>query len=46
MVFAALVTPTPDVLSMLFLAGPMLGLYFLAIGIGALRRRRPLEEKA
>jgi sec-independent protein translocase protein TatC len=38
--FAAMVTPTSDALSMLVLAVPMTGLYFGAIGVGALRRRR------
>ncbi len=46
LVAAAFITPTPDILSMLFLAGPMLGLYFLAIGIGALRWRRRREGTA
>ncbi len=40
LVFAALITPTPDVLSMLAMALPMCALYFLAIGIGALKRRK------
>jgi sec-independent protein translocase protein TatC len=38
-VFAAVMTPTPDALTMIVMALPMCGLYFLAIGIGALRRR-------
>jgi len=37
--FAAIATPTADALSMLVLAIPMTGLYFGAIGVGALRRR-------
>jgi sec-independent protein translocase protein TatC len=35
--FAAIVTPTSDALSMVVLAVPMTALYFGAIGIGALR---------
>jgi sec-independent protein translocase protein TatC len=44
--FAAVATPTSDVLSMLVLALPMTALYFGAIGIGAIRRRgrREAEE--
>lgn len=32
-VFAALITPTPDVVTMLYLFGPMFGLYLLGIAI-------------
>ncbi len=46
--FAALATPTPDVLSMFLLALPLLGLFVLAISISLLndrrrRRRNPAE---
>ena len=37
--FAALATPTPDVLSMFLLALPLLALFFVAIGISLLRDR-------
>ncbi len=43
--FAAIATPTSDALSMLVLALPMTGLYFGAIGIGALRRRARREAE-
>ncbi|WP_318011401.1 twin-arginine translocase subunit TatC [Actinotalea sp. M2MS4P-6] len=39
-VFAAIATPTGDALTMLTLTVPMVALYFLAIGIGALFDRR------
>lgn len=39
-VFGALASPTPDVVTMFVLAVPMLALYFLAVGIAALRERR------
>jgi len=38
--FAAVMTPTPDVLSMFVLALPICGLYFAAVGIGLLHDRR------
>ncbi|GAB2673272.1 twin-arginine translocase subunit TatC [Thalassiella azotivora] len=38
--FAAMATPTPDVLSMFVLALPLLGLFALAIGVAALNDRR------
>lgn len=38
-VFAAIMTPTPDAITMIVMAVPMCGLYFGAIGIGALKRR-------
>jgi len=41
--FAAIATPTSDALSMLVLALPMTALYFGAIGVGALRRRKRRE---
>ena len=39
-VFAAVMTPSPDPWSMLFLAFPMVGLFFGAVGIAALIDRR------
>lgn len=38
-VAAAILTPTPDAVTMLFMAVPMVGLYFGAIGLGLLRER-------
>lgn len=38
-VFAAVMTPTPDALTMALMAVPMCALYFAAIGVGAMRRR-------
>lgn len=46
LVFAALMTPTPDVITMAIMAVPMIALYFGAIGIAALRGRRRVEEAA
>jgi len=43
--FAAIATPTSDALSMLVLALPMTALYFGAIGVGALRRRKRREAE-
>ncbi|GIG54586.1 twin-arginine translocase subunit TatC [Demequina activiva] len=37
--FAAIMTPTPDAITMIAMAVPMCGLYFGAIGVGALRGR-------
>lgn len=48
-VFAAAMTPTPDAITMIVMAIPMCGLYFGAIGIGALReraRRKGSREQA
>jgi sec-independent protein translocase protein TatC len=42
--FGAFMTPTPDVITMFALALPMCGLYFGAIGIGALRKRNQREQ--
>ena len=45
--FAAIATPTPDVLSMFMLAMPLLALFAMAVGIAALndrRRRRSSSE--
>jgi sec-independent protein translocase protein TatC len=38
--FAAMMTPSPDPWSMIFLALPMVGLYFAAVGVGFLLDRR------
>lgn len=38
--FAALISPTPDVISMFAIAVPIIALYFLAVGICALNDRR------
>ncbi|RMI05104.1 twin-arginine translocase subunit TatC [Cellulomonas triticagri] len=40
MVFSAIMTPTPDVLTMLVLAAPTIGLYMAAVGLSVLRDRR------
>jgi sec-independent protein translocase protein TatC len=39
-VFAALMTPTPDAWTMLVLALPMVGLFYLAVGVSALLDRK------
>ncbi|MER8184196.1 twin-arginine translocase subunit TatC [Kitasatospora sp. NPDC094015] len=43
-VFAAFATPSADPLTMLALAAPMWGLYFLAVGISVLNDRRRLRR--
>ncbi|HZJ39651.1 MAG TPA: twin-arginine translocase subunit TatC [Demequina sp.] len=43
-VFAAVMTPTPDAVTMIVMAIPMIALYFGAIGIGALRARGRAKE--
>lgn len=45
-IFTAIMTPTPDAITMTVMAIPMIGLYFGAIGIGAMRSRARLEEAA
>jgi sec-independent protein translocase protein TatC len=47
--FAAIMTPTPDALTMLFLAVPMVALFFIAVGIALLidrsrARKNPFAE--
>ena len=42
-VFTAIMTPTPDAVTMTVMAIPMCALYFGAIGIGALRARQRVE---
>jgi Sec-independent protein secretion pathway component TatC len=43
-VFAAVITPTPDAMTMMFLWVPMGFLYELGIILCALQRRTPFEE--
>jgi sec-independent protein translocase protein TatC len=44
-VIAAIITPTPDVVTQSLLAFPMIGLYFLSIGIAAIfGRKRDTDE--
>lgn len=45
-VFAAVMTPTPDALTMIFVALPICGLYFAAVGISALHDRRLARRDA
>ena len=48
-VVAAIVTPTPDAMTMLIFMAPMIGLYFLGIGVSAVvtrRRERRLAAEA
>jgi sec-independent protein translocase protein TatC len=47
-IIAAIVTPTPDVVNMCIFAAPMLGLYFLSVGVAWMvnpRERRARKEK-
>ncbi|MDE0573079.1 twin-arginine translocase subunit TatC [Demequina sp. B12] len=43
---AAMLTPTPDVVTMLTMAGPMVALYFGAIGVARLGERRRDRKRA
>ena len=43
-VFAAVMTPTPDAVTMIVMAIPMCVLYFGAIGVGALRARKRVKD--
>jgi sec-independent protein translocase protein TatC len=45
-VFAAVMTPTPDALTMIFVALPICGLYFAALGISYLHDRRADKRDA
>ena len=45
LVFAAIMTPTPDAYTMLFLATPMVALYFASVGVAFLLDRRKEEHK-
>lgn len=48
--FAAIATPTPEVISMFLLALPLIGLYFAAVGVAAVndrvksRKRKPFDD--
>lgn len=42
-IFAAVMTPTPDAITMIAMAVPMCALYFGAIGIGALRAKKRVK---
>lgn len=44
--FTAIMTPTPDAITMIVMAIPMCGLYFGAVGIGALRERARRKKEA
>ena len=44
--FSAFATPTPDVVTMILLALPMCGLYFLAVGVCHLHDRRVESRRA
>ncbi len=44
-VFAAIMTPTPDAYTMLFLASPMIALYFASVGIAFLFDRRKKDNE-
>lgn len=46
MVFSAVMTPTPDVLTMLVLAAPTIGLYMAAVGVSVLNDRRRAKRLA
>jgi sec-independent protein translocase protein TatC len=49
-IIAAIITPTPDVLTMCVFAAPMLILYFISIGVAHLvhpeRRKRKMQPEA
>jgi sec-independent protein translocase protein TatC len=45
-IIAAIVTPTPDALTMLVFMSPMVGLYFFSIGVSALVVRRRAKRLA
>jgi sec-independent protein translocase protein TatC len=44
-VFAAVMTPTPDAYTMLFLATPMIALYFASVGLAFLFDRRKEADR-
>lgn len=44
--FCAIMTPTPDAVTMILMALPMVGLYFMAIGVGLLFERARRKRKA
>lgn len=43
-IIAAILTPTPDAITMTLVAGPMVGLYLLGILVSVLFARRPQDE--
>jgi sec-independent protein translocase protein TatC len=43
-VFAAIMTPTPDAFTMLFMASPMILLYFASVGIALIFDRKKRES--
>jgi sec-independent protein translocase protein TatC len=43
-VVAAIVTPTPDAMTMLVFMAPMVGLYFIGIGVAALVVRKKTKD--
>jgi sec-independent protein translocase protein TatC len=49
-IIAAIITPTPDILTMCVFAAPMLGLYVISIGVAYMvhpsRRDRKKQEAA
>jgi len=45
-VIAAIVTPTPDAMTMLVFMAPMIGLYFVGIGVAALVVRNKAKQAA
>jgi sec-independent protein translocase protein TatC len=45
-IVAAIVTPTPDAMTMLIFMSPMVGLYFVGIGVSALVARRRAKRLA
>ncbi|MER7070387.1 twin-arginine translocase subunit TatC [Terrabacter sp. NPDC000476] len=45
LVFAAIMTPTPDAYTMLFLASPMVALYFASVGVAFLLDRRKKDHE-
>ena len=44
-VFAAILTPTPDPVTMTVMAGPMLALYVVSIGIAWVFRKRGAADE-
>jgi sec-independent protein translocase protein TatC len=45
-IVAAIVTPTPDAMTMLVFMSPMVGLYFVGIGVSAVVARRRAKRLA
>jgi sec-independent protein translocase protein TatC len=44
--FSAVMTPTPDAITMIIVAVPMCVLYFAAVGVSALHDRRVARDDA